>query len=361
MTCNCNGIVEKSNNSTKEMIYLFCKSCPAKGAGKTELEALENLRASAPPAQNTQLAPVVLPLSIPIDLPKNPAQLAHYIEQQKSNIMKTVAPSMRNDTPAITTMIERNIEYLFRLDCNKAWGNKEGQEAIVNALKDSFIYGATLPDMGYIVPFKNTVQLILSKEAYIHALTGDGAPFDWIHYDVIYENDKPVFSKKDGVFSIDVNPALPRGQAVGVAVYGWSKKHKKQIGELYDRERLLEKAISHSTSYRQFMNDMEEIKILRQEGKLKSKNGREYIEKGSKNGPWEKWVDGITNPYAGGDLPEMLLKLAIKSWLSPWLKSLGSYKADAEMHGVDERTLLQKVDDTIANANKYITGDDYGS
>ncbi|RPI63011.1 MAG: hypothetical protein EHM48_03150 [Planctomycetaceae bacterium] len=185
-----------------------------------------------------------------------------------------------------------------------------------------------------------------------------------------------------------------RGEVIAIAVYG---RHRSGVvpGELYSVNRLIEKARVHSQSYRTYLQDVAAFEFARSEGKLESENGREYVwitvkskagdkfaamdaatfasaEKGGtlkkdsggdfaeqtisgKNGKpdWKKkiyrsqlenpgtekrriFLDELTNPYDGADRPEMLRKLAGKSFLAPYIKTRNSTAAINELQEDDD-------------------------
>jgi hypothetical protein len=87
------------------------------------------------------------------------------------------------------------------------------------------------------------------------------------------------------------------------------KQDGSVVGNVYDVERLMKKAEQHSAGYKYYLQDMHALNKAKSEGK-------NFIVK------WDKKIyeHEITNPYANADKPEMLKKLAGKSFLYPLFK-----------------------------------------
>nr|MDA3824296.1 hypothetical protein [Bacteroidales bacterium] len=219
---------------------------------------------------------------------------------------------------------------------------------------------------------------------------------------------------KNGNFFIDNTHGKPRGKVVSVAVYGKLKSRGIVIGEMYDAERLLEKAEIHSQPFKNYMKKKNAFEFAKSEGRVgKDANGREFfsyftikdvnsdpyfqksvdnfyaqeaagklkkdsrgeysvevIPKG-KNGPWEKklyrseleggkeehviFIDELENPYAGADQPEMLRKSAGKSFLSKYAKVRNSEAAMDEartFESVRDYALKMGADDIVGNVEE---------
>jgi hypothetical protein len=166
--------------------------------------------------------------------------------------------------------------------------------------------------MGSIVPFKDIVEFIPAVSAFQFALTsGKSAPFSEIHIDPLYKNDIYDMSRNDGSFHFEIKKmGFPRGDIIGIVVQAKDIESGKMIGEAYDEKRLMEKAKQHSVSYRYYLQDMELLKKAQAEGK-------DFIQK---TPTWKVYEKDISNPYANADKPEMLKKLAGKSFLYPFMK-----------------------------------------
>jgi hypothetical protein len=262
-------------------------------------------------------------------------------------------------------MVKKNVRYVQSLTgtaYDRTWKTKEGQDSWVNAMEDALILGATLPDMGCIVPFGDVVEFIPDVEAYRFAVTtGSSAPFESLEIEPIYEKDQYKIGRKEGNFSIEFTSITAnRGEVIAIAVYGKHKATGRVIGEVYPVDRLIEKARAHSISYRQYLQDVAAFEAAKIEGKVKSYEGREYIERKipKKDGTtWDKRVykDEMHNPYEGADRPEMLRKLAGKSFLAPYIKTRNSTAAINELSADDDMGSL--LDGAIDAAFEVVPGE----
>ena len=98
----------------------------------------------------------------------------------------------------------------------------------------------------------------------------------------------------------------------------------------------MDKATTHSASYRAYRADLAAFEAAKVAGKLKTEDGREYVEKAipkRDGGTWNKKIfrEDITNPYDGPDRPEMLRKVAGKSFLQPYMRVRNSTAAMDEL------------------------------
>ena len=205
--------------------------------------------------------------------------------------------------------------------------------------------GATLPDMGSVVPYGTTAELIPDVEAFRFACTtGSTAPFEWVNIEPRFEHDRCSMGKRLGDFFIDFDdiPA-DRGKLVGVAVYGKRTGTGKIDGEYFDLKTLDALARKFSKGYQTSMRDIDDFNKARGEGKVKTVDGREVIEKtvkGKDGKPdWTKRVffDEIDCPYTSpATSAKMYSKLAGKSFLGPYMKVRNSAAAVAEVRGRDD-------------------------
>ncbi|RPJ58252.1 MAG: hypothetical protein EHM12_08185 [Dehalococcoidia bacterium] len=324
MKC-CNKEVKQQKRANNGNICIWCEVCGNNGEGKTLQEA-ESVFRNNSMSKGKQI----------VSAPKTPEELQPYINSNINGIMRIAAPFVTKDKPAFQRMITKNINYVLSLKDDayrKIWDSKEGQESMVEALQEAFELGATLPEMGSIVPFGNCAEFIPAIEAYEFALTtGQDAPFQWINIEPIFENDKYKIKTVNGEFNIEVEPVNPRDRVIMVAVYGKNRKMNRIVGETYDTNRLIEKAENHSKSYQYYLQDVRAFDVARSEGKVKIKNGREYINKTyykKDRTTYEKelYFDEITNPYVNSDHPEMLRKSAGKSFLRKYVKVRNSEAA----------------------------------
>ena len=287
----------------------------------------ESKKVNKPQTQNTAIAVI----------PKNPRELEIYFQSNQSHLIEITSPVI-GEKSAMLRLINNNMRYVQNAkQLKEVWTSLEGQESIIHETEEAMMMGAELGKMGDLVPYGKTCEFIPSVEAYEFSLTnGKNAPFSNITIECIHENDDIKVGRKDGDFYIDFSFGIPRGEVKAVAVYGVLKKTGNITGELYDKERLMEKAEIHSVSYRYFLQDKNRAEQLRTEGKLKSLNGREYYEKEipkKDGGSWKKkiFLDELSNPYEGADQPEMLRKTAGKSFMRKYARVRNSEAAMDEV------------------------------
>jgi len=289
-------------------------------------------------------------------LPAKPQELPSYVAAKVDELRQMTVPFVARDKPALTRLIKNNIRYVMNRTDEaflKAWKTQEGQESIVHAIEEAMSLGAELGKTGSLVPFGSVVEFIPAVEAYEFALTnGSNPPFTWIQINMIHENDIHEISQINGEFSCKINPGVPRGELVAVAVYGMNTRLGKVIGEVYDKSRLLEKARIHSASYQYYLKDVSAFAKARTEGKVQRDGGREYIVtpiKKRDGGTWNKkvYLDEISNPYEGADQPEMLRKAAGKSFLGKYARVRNSEAAIQEVSGDDPGSVDAMIDRTL--------------
>jgi hypothetical protein len=256
-------------------------------------------------------------------------------------------------------MVKKNTRYVMTQDSKQwadVWATREGQESVVAAMEEAFMLGATLPDMGCIVPYGGVVEFIPGVEAYsFAATTGNNSPFVDLNIEGVYKNDIVDVSRTNGEFCIDFKKiGVPRGEIIAVAVYGTLRATGKVVGEVYEASRLLEKATTHSPSYRAYMADLAAFEEARVSGSLKKEGGREYTEKTmfkKGGGTWVKKIfrEDITNPYDGADRPEMLRKVAGKSFLQPYMRVRNSAAAMDELSTNDGQEPADDLDSVLGS------------
>lgn len=388
----CGEPVARAQSKTTGIVSIKCNKCGKYATGQSVEEAINNF-AGTPAGAN---------------LPATPAALAPYAVKHMAEMAALTMPFIARDKPALTRLIKNNVRYIViqsRDTMAAAWETKEGQESIVIALEEAMAIGAELGKTGSIVPFGSVVEFIPAVEAYEFALTnGSNPPFAWIQIDMIHKNDVRKISRINGEFSCSISPGLPRGELVGVAVYGFNNRLDHVIGEVYDADRLLKKAAAHSSSYKYFLRTKYAMTQAITEGRGKvNAEGREYVEvvkdvdnpyidrdisafeaaekagtlkKNGKGeyaeteipkkggGTWTKkiyradvenpgqktekiFIDEVTNPYDGADQPEMLRKAAGKSFLGKYARVRGAEAAAGEMKGSPADELEKTIDDTI--------------
>jgi hypothetical protein len=356
-TC-CNEDVKKSkvSNADGSATYtIWCEKCGRTGSGKTVQESersFDDWGQSSPVEQSrtaqNKIAPNKPASNGQDDTPVNPDNLPAYIASHATDLATIAAPFMRADKPAFALMVKKNTRYVMAQDSKQwrdVWATREGQESVVAALEEAFMLGATLPDMGCIVPYGGIVEFIPGVEAYsFAATTGKASPFIDLNIEPIYKNDIVDVSRTAGHFNVDFKKiGVPRGEIIAIAVYGTLRSTGKTIGEIYEAARLLEKATTHSASYRAYRADLAAFESAKVAGKLKTEDGREYVEKAipkRDGGTWNKKIfrEDITNPYDGADRPEMLRKVAGKSFLTPYMRVRNSTAAMDELATDDAAT-----------------------
>ena len=361
---------------------LWCTTCGRRAKGASLPEAKKAFSDAQPTAVMVR--------------PESPDQLPAYVGQHMRGLQQLTAPYVSRDRPAMTRLIKNNTRYVMGLKGNswdRIWKTPDGQQSMVKGFEDAMILGAELGKMGDLVPFGDVCEFIPALEAYEFAMTtGTSAPFDWINVECIYEKDQVEISRVNGSFQIEFKKILPdRGAVKSVAVYGLHKRGTSPIviGDIYPAERLLEKARTHSPSYRSYLRKLNQWEVARSEGTTGTDaHGREYADieipaetddkyadqnrqnfeaaeaagtlksdtKGEYasvelpkkgGGKWTKKIyryeveggtvktriyrDEITNPYDGADRPEMLRKAAGKSFLEKYVKVRNSVAAMDEM------------------------------
>jgi len=364
----CGKPVTKAKSAQTGKFYVRCQICKAYTEADTAPDAIALFKklliektkqpAQNPPQKNNQALSV---------LPTSAGALPAYMAAHIADIAALTVPFVAQDKPALTRLLKNNIRHVLLRSKDKnfaaVWQTPEGQESIIYALEEAMGLGAELGKMGSLVPFGGTVEFIPAIEAYEFALTNGGnPPFSWIQIDMIHKNDIRKISRVDGAFSCTIEPGVPRGDLVAVAVYGKNNRLGKVIGELYDTERLLGKAERHSSSYKYYLQDLNAFNIARTEGTVKIEGSREFIiKKMFKKGgaTWDKklYLDEITNPYEGPDQPEMLRKAAGKSFLGKYAKVRNSEAAMEEMKGSPEKEVEKTIDASIDAAFDIVEQD----
>jgi predicted metallopeptidase len=292
--------------------------------------------------------------------PKNANELMVIVNKNIDVFIDRSSPVQ--DKPATKKMIDKNMRYIAKhTGLEKLWSTPEGQESILHAFGESLEHAATMPEMGSIVPFGNSAEFVPSVECYKFALeNGNNAPLEDINIVLVHENDKTLVSQDDGVFNVKIDYGIPRGDIIAVCVYATRKDTGKRIGEVYDTDRLLEKAFAHSPGYRSYVIEKEQFKKLEVEGKLKvDKHGECYMEKTmykKGGGTWTKNIyrRDLQNPYDGPDRPEMLKKAAGKSFFRPFMKTRNAMAMADEWSNddtiQDEMTMEKAADDVLDKA-----------
>jgi len=330
------------------MVYaVWCDNCGRKGTGPTP----ESARIAFDRSSSTAVVNKIAPNRPPVRF--DAAHVAEFVAENAVELSSIVAPFVKADRPLFDRMVKKNVRYVMGLEGGnwaKVWASESGRESIKDAMDEAFMLGATLPDMGCMVPYGEVAEFIPDVEAYRFAVTtGSSAPFQNLEIEPIFERDQYKITRKDGAFALEFTSILAeRGEVKAIAVYGTTRAGK-QVGEVYPVSRLIEKARTHSQSYRSYLQDVQSFEVAKQEGKVKRDGGREYVEKTINKrdgGTWNKriYLDELSNPYDGADRPEMLRKLAGKSFLAPYIKTRNSTAAIEELNESDDvNELLDKA------------------
>ena len=274
----------------------------------------------------------------------------------QSALERKAAPFIQSDHPALDRMIKKNVQYVASLTGDKydaVWASPEGRESLMKALEESIEMGATLPEMGSVVPYGNTAELIPDVEAFRFALTtGASSAFEWVNIDPVYANDGFTSSRtSDGQYLPSfAHITADRGDLQGVVVYCKIRTSGKIIGELMDMKTLDGMARKFSKPYQKAMRDIDDFRSVKAEGKTKTDAyGREYIEKvikGKGDKPdWTKkiYLDEIDCPYTGPTAAKMYMKLAGKSYLWQYMKTRNSAAAIHEMQESEPSNMVSEL------------------
>lgn len=363
MNC-CNKKLEL-HKTEKGEVYYYCPTCKKGGRGKTEMDAEKAFRECFKKSGDS------IPISKELQpVPKN-RDLTQWVSQNIQALYNQSAQFVSK--PATQRMIEKNVRYISNLSgyaWDKVWNSPEGQESISHALSEALYHAATLPEMGSIVPFGKTAEFIPSVECFKFALeTGKNAPFTNINIVLIHQNDQSTIEQDKGNFNLKLNYGIPRGNIIAICVYATRTDTSNVIGEIYDVDRLMEKAERHSAAYRNYIQEKAEFTVMKVEGKLKKDtSSREYYIKTipKKDGTkWDKKIyeDEITNPYDGPDRPEMLRKSAGKTFFRPYMKTrnaaamAGEWETESEVNG--DIVIDQAADDVLNNAAGQFQSNDH--
>jgi hypothetical protein len=331
--CYCGKMIESKHSEKEKLHFLWCPDCKIGGKAETVESAIKIFKSEVEKraAQNAPATTAPDTISAPsnpyfLPVPKTRADLVNEIKANALSLSE-MAPRFVDKT-ATMRMINKNLEYLLSVDLKNVWSTEEGVASIWDAYRGALEIAATLPEMGCIVPYNKTAEFIPDIAAFEFALTqGKTAPFSQIMITAIYENDLYEITSRDGSFHFEIKKVgFPRGEIIGVVVQAVDAGTGQIIGEAYDVQRLMEKAERHSVSYRYYLQDMAALKKAQAEGK-------DFIEK--KPG-WKLYERDIINPYVGPDRPEMLRKLAGKSFFGKFMKTRNA-RAIGEEWGEDDK------------------------
>ena len=118
----------------------------------------------------------------------------------------------------------------------------------------------------------------------------------------------------------------------------------------------MKKAEEHSISYQYYLQDIRSFDALKAEGKTEIENGREFFNKTMNKrdgGTWTKKVfrDELTNPYAGADKPEMMRKMAGKTFCRKFARVRNAEAAmnEVKSHNDAVNRALDMADDIVGD------------
>ena len=401
MSKTCCGYICKQGKTGDEY-GVWCETCGKRGKGKTSDAAEKAFDMSTPGI-------VVL---------DNARKLPAYVSAHAKELVEKSAPFVQSDRPLFNYMIKRNVEYVMSLKgqaYDKIWETKEGQESYLKAFEYFLLLGASLPEMGSIVPAGSVVIPIPDVEAFKFSVTtGSSAPFEWFEITLLYKNDIYKVSDKPGEFYFNIEKVcIPRGEIIAVIPHG-KLKDGRMVGKVYEVPSLIGKAETHSPSYRFHLHDIAAFEAAKMEGKVETDEGREYIWRAVKSKAGDKYAaqdaalfqaaekdgklkkdaggeytektipgkdgkpdwkkklyrsdienpgtekrkvyrDELINPYDGADRPEMLRKLAGKSFLAPYIKTRNSTAAINELSESDDVSAM--LDNALEAAYDVLPGD----
>ena len=338
--CKCKKDIEQKYDKKQNLYFYYCEKCKIGGKGEKADQAKREFvkavqKANEPTASagngNTEQA-----ITTAITIPKSKADLTKWANENINSLIASSAQFI--DKPATKRMIDKNIKYAMTAELKDVWNTPEGIQSVVDSLMDAFEIGAVLPEMGCLVPYGKTAEFIPDVSAYEHALTtGKNPPFKDISIIPVFSNDIVEISQHDGNFSYEVKKiGFPRGECVGIIVQAFSIETGKYIGDAYDTERLMQKAERHSISYKYYLKDIAELRKAQSEKK-------DYIIK------WDKKVyeRDIINPYVGPDRPEMLRKLAGKSFFGKYMKVRNARAVSDEWTDSEKKNPIEMSSDEL--------------
>lgn len=308
--CKCKKDIEQKYDKKQNMYFYYCEKCKTGGKGeKADQAKREFVKAVQKATEQATEQVTEQPITKSLTIPKSKSELTKWANENINSLIASSAQFI--DKPATKRMIDKNIKYAMTVELKDVWDTSEGIQSIVDSLLDAFETGAVLPEMGCLVPYGKTAEFIPDVSAYEHALTtGKNPPFKDISIVPVFSNDIVEISQHDGNFSYEVKKiGFPRGECVGIIVQAYNIETGKYIGDAYDTERLVQKAERHSVSYKFYLKDIAELRKAQSQGK-------DYIEKWGK----KLYERDIINPYVGPDRPEMLRKLAGKSFFGKYMK-----------------------------------------
>ena len=160
-------------------------------------------------------------------------------------------------------------------------------------------------------------------------------------------------------FHYEIQHGMPRGEIIGVYVGGTKVDSGVVIGESYDEQFLMKIAEDHSKGYQSYLEQINDFRRLKSEGKLKKdKNGNDGIEKTGQYGKYYLLEKDIVNPYVGPNKIKMLCKSAGKHFFKKYVKMRNAMEMSSEWTEEDvqdEKTMDQTADSVLEKAAEQFT------
>jgi len=338
----CNTKLIKSKVGDGLLAYA-CGNCKVKGVGHDANEAWSDFCSNLGVVDPEGTTVLATPDTVNRD---------GFLQYVNNNIRAFANRAFANmSKSAVERLLTANANYIT---CEKSleplWSTEEGRQSLLDCFNEALSMAAELPALGYIIAFGGTAMFIPRVEAYSNILTnGVNAPFKWVSIEAVHERDKVKCTKVNGEFSLTFEniDMFNRGDVVSVAVYGYSNKHGKVIGDVYEARRLLEKGTASSSAYKQYKTMLDKWVKAESEGRVFSDNKGEYFNdvRYKKDGStYEKKVykAEIVNPYDGPHKEEMLKKVAGKSYLGPFLKERLGHNVVEEMNAITDVDVVEE-------------------
>jgi len=327
----CNGELKKYRSENGLYTY-ECPACAKKGFAKDPDTAWGNFckflgvkntggpaEAAQPMQRNTQVAK-----RESTSIADTDGRMS-FIRDRHTELERSASSLLTKG--ALEKLLERNAAYIVTEKMfDPLWQTEEGRASLLDCFNEALSYAAELPTLGYIIPYGETATFIPRVEAFQNILTyGPNAPFEWINIEAIHERDKTNIKRVNGSFTLEFENIATgnRGNVISIAVYGYHKRRKMVIGDVYEAQRLFEKGTASSSAYREYQRVMNNYLKAQSEGRVASDDKGEYFEdvRFKKNGDTytkKIYISTVTNPYEGPHREEMLKKVAGKTFMTPF-------------------------------------------
>lgn len=356
ITC-CNQPIEikSGKENGKNLFYAMCPTCNRKHKAEKKEEVERYFQTQSQVTNIYQLQ----------NIPNKSDSIQNWFHSNMLALRQYI-PEKRISKPETDKMLNTNVNYIIRKyndpKFKKVITSESGLQSLTDAFGEALFMLATLGKMGDIIPFGDTAEFIENIECIKFNLEqGNNAPFSDIQIDLIHENDTTENYQEDGDFKIKIKRGIPRGEIIAVVPSGIRNDTGKRMGDIYDVDRLIAKAMQHSPAYKSYLKEKEEFKRLEVEGKLQTDpEGNKYYDKKieyEKDGQKKSFIkkiyeSDITNPYDGPDRPEMLRKAAGKSFFRPYMKVRNASAMAQEWQQEPIETREQAADHVLNRASQ---------